>query len=94
MASRRAWVLASIVVVAGLAAGNTPTIRARVGQDVAFHVFGGDAMLHEALDERGYTVLVALNGEAGVVRFRTDGRTLLVANRSERMLTVLNAPPT
>ncbi len=29
-----------------IAAGNTPTIRARVGQDVAIHVFGGDDMLH------------------------------------------------
>jgi FtsP/CotA-like multicopper oxidase with cupredoxin domain len=27
-------------------AGNTPTVRARVGQDVAFHVYGGDAMFH------------------------------------------------
>ena len=27
-------------------AGNTPTVRARVGQDVAFHVFGGDSMFH------------------------------------------------
>jgi manganese oxidase len=29
-----------------VAAGNTPTVRAKVGQDVAFHAFGGDAMLH------------------------------------------------
>lgn len=29
-----------------IAAGNTPTIRARAGEDVAFHVFGGDDMLH------------------------------------------------
>ena len=29
-----------------VAAGNTPTVRAKVGQDVAFHVFGADAMLH------------------------------------------------
>jgi FtsP/CotA-like multicopper oxidase with cupredoxin domain len=29
-----------------VAAGNTPTIRAKVGQDVAFHTFGGDDMLH------------------------------------------------
>ena len=28
------------------AAGNTPTVRARVGQDVAFHVVGGDDMMH------------------------------------------------
>ena len=28
------------------AAGNTPTVRARVGQDVAWHVFGGDAFFH------------------------------------------------
>jgi len=28
------------------AAGNTPTVRAKVGDDVAFHVFGGDAMVH------------------------------------------------
>ena len=35
---------------------------------------------------------VSINGEAGLVRFRSDGRTLLVANRSERMLTVLDAP--
>jgi hypothetical protein len=27
-------------------AGNTPTVRARVGQDVAFHVYGGDANFH------------------------------------------------
>ena len=27
-------------------AGNTPTIRAKVGQVVAFHTFGGDDMLH------------------------------------------------
>ncbi|HEY8584203.1 MAG TPA: multicopper oxidase domain-containing protein, partial [Capillimicrobium sp.] len=27
-------------------AGNTPTVRARVGQSVAFYVFGGDDMLH------------------------------------------------
>jgi hypothetical protein len=27
-------------------AGNTPTIRARVGQDVALHVIGGDAEFH------------------------------------------------
>jgi manganese oxidase len=27
-------------------AGNTPTIRSRVGQDVAFHVYGGDGMFH------------------------------------------------
>jgi FtsP/CotA-like multicopper oxidase with cupredoxin domain len=27
-------------------AGNTPTVRARAGQDVAFHVFGGDANFH------------------------------------------------
>jgi hypothetical protein len=27
-------------------AGNTPTIRARVGQDVALHVYGGDANFH------------------------------------------------
>ena len=27
-------------------AGNTPTIRAKVGDDVAMHVFGGDAVLH------------------------------------------------
>lgn len=35
---------------------------------------------------------VPVKGEAGTVRFRSDGRTLLVANRSERMLTVLEAP--
>ncbi|UGS34691.1 multicopper oxidase domain-containing protein [Capillimicrobium parvum] len=29
-----------------VAAGNTPTVRAKVGQDVAFHTFGGDDMLH------------------------------------------------
>ncbi len=29
-----------------VAAGNTPTVRAKVGQDVAFHVFGSDDMLH------------------------------------------------
>ena len=29
-----------------VAAGNTPTVRAKVGDDVAFHVFGGDSMLH------------------------------------------------
>jgi FtsP/CotA-like multicopper oxidase with cupredoxin domain len=29
-----------------VAAGNTPTVRAKVGDDVAFHVFGGDDMLH------------------------------------------------
>ena len=28
------------------AAGNTPTVRSRVGQDVAWHVFGGDSMFH------------------------------------------------
>ena len=28
------------------AAGNTPTVRAKVGQDVAFHVFGGDQTFH------------------------------------------------
>ena len=28
------------------AAGNTPTSRAKVGQDVAFHVFGGDSKFH------------------------------------------------
>ena len=33
---------------------------------------------------------VAIEGEAGLVRFRSDGRSLLVANRSERMLTVLD----
>jgi manganese oxidase len=27
-------------------AGNTPTVRAKVGQDVAFHVYGGDGMFH------------------------------------------------
>jgi FtsP/CotA-like multicopper oxidase with cupredoxin domain len=27
-------------------AGNTPTIRAKVGQDVAIHVIGGDSMFH------------------------------------------------
>jgi FtsP/CotA-like multicopper oxidase with cupredoxin domain len=27
-------------------AGNTPTIRARVGQDVAMHVYGGDGAFH------------------------------------------------
>jgi FtsP/CotA-like multicopper oxidase with cupredoxin domain len=27
-------------------AGNTPTIRTKVGQDVAIHVIGGDAMFH------------------------------------------------
>jgi hypothetical protein len=27
-------------------AGNTPTLRARVGDDVAIHVFGGDDMFH------------------------------------------------
>jgi FtsP/CotA-like multicopper oxidase with cupredoxin domain len=27
-------------------AGNTPTVRAKVGQDVAFHVYGGDAAFH------------------------------------------------
>jgi hypothetical protein len=27
-------------------AGNTPTVRAKVGQDVAFHIFGGDAAFH------------------------------------------------
>lgn len=27
-------------------AGNTPTVRAKVGQDVAWHVIGGDNMLH------------------------------------------------
>lgn len=35
---------------------------------------------------------VSIGGEAGLVRFRSDGRTLLVADRSQRMLTVLNAP--
>jgi len=34
------------VVNGRTAAGNTPTVRARVGQDVAWHVFGGDAMFH------------------------------------------------
>lgn len=29
-----------------VAAGNTPTVRAKVGDDVAFHVFGGDAFMH------------------------------------------------
>ena len=29
-----------------VAAGNTPTVRSRVGQDVAFHVYGGDANFH------------------------------------------------
>jgi hypothetical protein len=29
-----------------VAAGNTPTIRAKVGQTVAFHIFGGDDMMH------------------------------------------------
>lgn len=29
-----------------VAAGNTPTIQAKVGDDVAFHTFGGDDMLH------------------------------------------------
>ena len=28
------------------AAGNTPTVRAKVGQDVAWHVFGGDGIFH------------------------------------------------
>ena len=28
-------------------AGNTPTIRAKVGQDVAFHVFGNDNFFHD-----------------------------------------------
>jgi manganese oxidase len=27
-------------------AGNTPTVRARVGQEVAFHVYGGDGNFH------------------------------------------------
>ena len=27
-------------------AGNTPTVRAKVGQDVAFHVYGGDGAFH------------------------------------------------
>jgi FtsP/CotA-like multicopper oxidase with cupredoxin domain len=27
-------------------AGNTPTVRAKNGQDVAFHVYGGDAFFH------------------------------------------------
>lgn len=27
-------------------AGNTPTLRAKVGEDVAMHVFGGDGMFH------------------------------------------------
>lgn len=27
-------------------AGNTPTVRAKVGQDVAFHVYGGDQNFH------------------------------------------------
>jgi FtsP/CotA-like multicopper oxidase with cupredoxin domain len=34
------------VVNGRTAAGNTPTVRARVGQDVAWHVFGGDSMFH------------------------------------------------
>jgi hypothetical protein len=29
-----------------IAPGNTPTVRARVGQDVAFHVYGGDQNFH------------------------------------------------
>jgi manganese oxidase len=29
-----------------VAAGNTPTVRAKVGQDVALHVYGGDANFH------------------------------------------------
>ena len=37
---------AAAVINGRVAAGNTPTVRARVGQDVAFHVFGGDAMFH------------------------------------------------
>jgi DNA-binding beta-propeller fold protein YncE len=31
-----------------------------------------------------------VGGEAGLVRFRSDGKSVLVANRSERMLTVLD----
>ena len=27
-------------------AGNTPTVRAKVGQDVALHVYGGDGNFH------------------------------------------------
>ena len=27
-------------------AGNTPTVRAKVGDDVAFHVVGGDPFMH------------------------------------------------
>jgi FtsP/CotA-like multicopper oxidase with cupredoxin domain len=27
-------------------AGNTPTVRSKVGQDVAFHAYGGDGMFH------------------------------------------------
>jgi FtsP/CotA-like multicopper oxidase with cupredoxin domain len=34
------------VVNGHTAAGNTPIVRARVGQDVAWHVFGGDSMFH------------------------------------------------
>jgi FtsP/CotA-like multicopper oxidase with cupredoxin domain len=34
------------VVNGRMAAGNTPTVRARVGQDVAWHAFGGDAFFH------------------------------------------------
>ena len=35
---------------------------------------------------------VPVKGEAGAVRFRSDGRALMVANLSERMLTVLETP--
>jgi manganese oxidase len=34
------------VVNGRTAAGNTPTVRATVGQDVAWHVFGADQMFH------------------------------------------------
>lgn len=35
---------------------------------------------------------VHLSKEVGLVRFRTDGRQLLVANRSDRVLSILEAP--
>jgi DNA-binding beta-propeller fold protein YncE len=65
-------------------------------QDGSWAGFGavshGDAGSISIVDLAKGTVKgpLAVGGEAGLVRFRSDGKSILVANRSERMLTVID----
>lgn len=54
---------------------------------------GGRTVSLASLDDGKVLKTIPAGGEPGSIRFRSDGKALLLANRSERMLTVFDCVP-